>query len=256
MSASPRAASIVALACAAILSVAGCASSGKEVSTASGGDGTKSTTTTAKATEVDDPVEDDETTTTEAEASAGPAIEVAETGFSTYQGYDDSTQATAGAVLENTGDSAALYFEVVFSFKDASGKPVGTETDTVYAVGPGEIGYAEVQMVDLTGEPATVEASAVVDDESFFDATSLAITVEGVSPEDYGDGVEVNGIASNETDTIYEYFTVSCVLRAGGKIVGGAQGSLDTLVPGGSITWTASGPVPADAAECAASGSL
>ena len=40
------------------------------------------------------------------------------------------------------------------------------------------------------------------------------------------------------------------------QIVGGAQGSLDTLVPGGSITWTASGPVPADAAECAASGSL
>lgn len=264
MFASARTKAFTVFFCLTIVSISGCGSSDKEVSTASGEDGTKETTTTAPAGDDQESpaestttaVDDQESTTTAVEASTGPTIEVSETGFSVYTDYDDSQVATAGAVLQNAGDEAANFFEVVFSFKDASGKPVGTETATVYAVGPGETGYAIVDSVDLTGEPATVDASAVVDDDSFFEGVSVPVTVEGLAKEEFGDGIEVNGIASNETDEVYEYLGVSCVLRAGGRIVGGASGSLDTLVPGGSITWTARGSVQADAAECSATGSV
>lgn len=259
MSARARSKTAAVLLCLAIVGLTSCGTSGKEVSSASGGDGTEEATTTAAegdaASEEEAEPQEEDTTTTEAEAD-GATIEVAETGFSLYTAYDDSTEATAAAVLTNTGDAPAEFFEVIFSFKDANGKPVGTETDTVYAVAPGETGYAVVDMVELTGEPATVEATAVVDEDSFIEVAALPVSVEGVAPEEYGDGVQVNGIAENKSDDIYEYFTVTCVLRSGGKIVGGARGSLDTLVPGGSITWTATGSAKADAAECAASGSL
>lgn len=254
MSTSRRTKAFAVLLCLTIVSLSGCGSSDSKVSSASGGDGTKDTTTTAPASDDKEPPA--KTTTTAAKAPSGSAIEVAETGFSVYKDYDDSSAATAGAVLKNTGDETAEYFEVVFSFKDASGKPVGTETATVYAVGAGKTGYAEVQGVDLTGDPVTVDASAVTDDESFIETATVPVTVEGVAKEEYGDGVEVKGIANNDTQEVYESFTVTCVLRAGGKIVGGAEGYLDTLVPGGAISWTATGPAQADAAECAASGSV
>lgn len=249
---------VAVVVCVAGLLLSSCGSSGKEVSTASGGNGAVTTTTSANGENEDSATETTEateatTSTTEAKKDSGPAIDVAETGFSTYKEYDDSTAATAAAVLKNTGSKQAEFFEVVFSFKDASGKPVGTESTTVYAVGGGATGYAVVTGVDLTGEPTSVDASAVLD-ESYVDVIDLAVTVEALVPEEYGDGIQVNGIAENKTNLVFEYFGVSCVLRSGGRIVGGATGTLDTLVPGGSITWEASGPVKADAAECAASG--
>jgi hypothetical protein len=254
MAGSIRAAAAAVALC-LVVAASGCGTSDPEVSSASGGDGSKeATTTVAPSTEGEDEEPAPETTTTA--APAGASIEVAETGFSVYTAYDDSKEATAAAVLKNEGDETAEYFEVVFSFKDAAGKPVGTETATVYGVAAGEAGYAQVSMVELTGDPTAVEATAVVDGDSFIDVATLPVTVEGVVPEEYGDGSEVKGIVKNDTEEVYEYFSVTCVLRSAGKIVGGASGTLDTLVPGGEITWSATGPVKADAAECAASGSI
>lgn len=247
-------------ACIAALGLAGCGADGKDVSTASGGNGTEQTTTTSADDAGDDPSSESEevaaTSTTKPNKPSGPSIELAETGFSTYTDYDDTPAASAGAVLKNNGGATAEYFEVVFTFKDASGKPVGTESTTVYAVAPGAVGYASVGGVDLTGEPTSVDAASVVDEDSFIDTLALPVTVEGVVPEEYGDGIQVNGIAENKSDQVLEYFSVTCVLRSGGKIVGGADGTLDTLVPGGSIAWEATGPVKADAAECSAAGSV
>lgn len=241
----------------AAICVSACGSEGKAVSESTGENNTGQSSQTS-GTE-DGGEEGDTTTREEAEettttaAPDKPDVEVTETGFSLYAAYDDSQRATAGAILTNKGGQEATFIEVVFSFKDAAGKPVATESSYVYAIDPGGVGYAEVSGVEGAAEAATVDVAAIVEEDSFWDGFVVPLVVEGVAPEDYGDGVEVKGIAENPSEEVLESVTVTCILRSGGKIVGGASGYLDTLVPGGSIAWDATGPVPAESAECAGS---
>lgn len=192
----------------------------------------------------------EETTTTKVRAGI---IEVTEAGFSTYLDYDDSTRATAGAVLVNNSGSDASFVEVIFTFLDASGKPVATETTYVEAIEANGVGHAGVEMVELHGEPTEIEVAVVADEDFTLVGTVIPITVEGVEPSSWGDGVTVRGIATNDGSDPIEMASVACVLRSGGEIVGSAWGYLDTIVPGSSILWDADGSVPANDAECSAS---
>jgi hypothetical protein len=224
-------------------------SSDPEVSTKSGGD---ETTTTA------DPNagESNDTTTTTTKKSAGASVEVTEVGLTSGTSeFDDAIRGNAGAVLKNNGDDPAVFFEVVFTFKDSTGKPVGTETTYVYAIDPGGVGHAGVDGVELTAQATTVEASAIVDD-SMFDSDGLVVpvTVESAAPAEFG-GVSVRGIATNPNDEVVDGVSVTCVIRSGGKITGSASSSLDTMVAGGQIAWEATSftDLPVDTADCSAS---
>lgn len=243
----------------ALLFVAACSTAGKSSSTLSAGKEKSGSTTEAESTDTsartDDAVDEEDGESEDAPSSKSSSkakIEVVEAGFTVYKGYDDAPRATAAAVLENSGDDMATFFEVIFVFKDADGKPVGTQSTYAYAVEGGGTGYTGVSSVDLTGEVDTINVSAVFDPDgfSFGEGTVVPVTVESVKPEEYGDGVEVRGIAENPTDEILEMVEVSCALRSSGEIVGYASGYLDTMVAGGSVSWTASGWVGADAADC------
>lgn len=96
----------------------------------------------------------------------------------------------------------------------------------------------------------------MAEEESYLDGASLAVKVGSVGPESYGDGSIVKGTATNDTDDLLENYTVTCVLRLKKKIVGGAEGYLDKILPGKSIAWDARGTVKADAADCAAGSSF
>ena len=199
---------------------------------------------------------DDETTaepTTTAAGTGDPKVTISEAGMSVGAGYDDSPRGYAGAVLVNNGESTASFFEVIFTFKNAEGVPVGTETTYVDAVDPGGTAHAAVESVSLQGPATSVEASVVIDEDfNPYTGMVLPVTVTSVGPESLG-GVSVAGTASNPSSEVVEGGAVECVLRKGGKIVGGVSTSLDTLVAGGSIAWETSVLdefVSADAAEC------
>jgi hypothetical protein len=232
------------------IAVTACSSEDPEVSTKSGGDDETTTTLDPDAGETDD------TTTTSTKKSKGASVEVAEVGLTSGASeFDDAIQGNAGAVLKNNGDAAAVFFEVVFTFKDGAGKPVGTETTYVYAIEPGGVGHAGVDGVELTAEATTVEASAIVDDSVFGDdGLVVPVTVESAAPAEYG-GVSIHGIATNPGDEVVEGATVTCVIRSGGKITGSASTSLDTMVAGGEVAWEATSytDVPVDSADCSAS---
>lgn len=246
--------SMGAVLCCLALTTAACSTSGKATEQTSGGDGTTTTTvdgggattTAPKSTTTDAP-----RSTTTAVPKA-PTVEVTESGFSTYEGYDEEL-ATAGAVLENTGKSDAVFFDVVFTFVDADGKPVATDTAYVYNLAAGETGYAAVTYVELGGKVKSVEVEALAEADSYSEGTSLDVEVGSVDKEEYGDGSLVTGTATNDTEAVLDGYQVACVLRVKKKIVGGAEGYLDKIGVGKSIAWEARGSVPADAAECSAS---
>ena len=199
---------------------------------------------------------DDETTaepTTTAAGTGDPKVTISEAGMSVGAGYDDSPRGYAGAVLVNAGTSSATFFEVIFTFKNAEGLPVGTETTYVYAIDPGGTAHAAVESVSLQGPATSVDASVVIDEGfGLYTGMVLPVTVTSVGPSSFG-GVSVAGTASNPSSEVVESGGVQCVLRRGGKIVGGVTTSLDTLVAGGSIAWDTSVSdefVSADAAEC------
>ena len=240
----------VALVCIAGLALGACGSSGAKVSQSTGSNNTPGTT--GGATKPTSGNNSGPATT----ASTDPAsVAVTESGFSVYKDYDEKSRATAGAVIKNSGKSDVSYFQVVFSFMDAADKPVGTQTAYVQAIAAGGVAYAQVGSVELTGEAAKVTVAAVVRKQMGSKGRVVPVTVSGVAPEQYGDGTEVNGTAKNDTKDVVDSVQLDCVLRSGKKIVGGASGYLDTMVPGASITWKARGYVDADAAECSAASS-
>ncbi len=175
-----------------------------------------------------------------------------EIGFSTGEGFDGAPSANAAAVLRNSGTTSASFFEVVFTFTDADGNTVGTETAYVDAIGPDGTAHAVVDAVPLQGTPTKVEAVAVIDEQGFWTGTQIPVEVTDVSTDDFF-GLQVSGTATNPTDEPVQAASVQCVVRDGDTIVGGATATLDTIVPGGEVAWEAisfSDWLRGDIAEC------
>lgn len=245
--------SMGAVLCCLALATAACSTSGKATERTSGGAGDPTPTSIERG----DPTAVPNSTTTEPRSTTtavpkAPTVEITDSGFSTYEGYDEQL-ATAGAVLENTGKTDAVFFDVVFTFLDADGKPVATETAYVYHLAAGETGYAALTYVQPTGKVKSVEVEALVEAESYSEGSSLEVEVGAVGAEEYGDGTAIIGTATNETDAVLDGYQVNCVLRSKKKIVGGAEGYLDKIGVGKSVAWEARGPVRGDAADCSAS---
>jgi hypothetical protein len=183
------------------------------------------------------------------------SVEVAEIGFSLGEGFDGETAANAGAVLRNVGPDVAAFFEVVFTFTDAAGAAVGTETAYVYAIDPDGVGHAAVDAVSLQGTATAVEATVVLDQDGFWAGATVPVEVTEVSVDDFF-GLEVSGTASNPFESTVQNAAVNCVVRRGGEIVGGTNAMLDSIAPGGEVAWDAitfSDWLEGDAAECSGS---
>ena len=80
----------------------------------------------------------------------------------------------------------------------------------------------------------------------------VPVKVSGVTIDEFF-GLQVAGTASNPTKESIQGASVQCVVREGGEIVGGASAVLDTIVPGGEVSWEAisfSDWLRGDSAEC------
>jgi hypothetical protein len=195
--------------------------------------------------------------TTTTRPSSDAAVTVTEVGMTAAPDRSGDLLATAGAVLTNTSRDDAVMFEVIFTFKDEAGRPVGTDTTYVNAISAGQKGYAAVDGVELQGTPTTVEAVPVVENDRYtaYVGTMLPTQVTSLAEREYV-GLVVAGTVTNTGDQVLKSAEVVCVLRRGGTVIGGVDGYLDTLTPGASAAWDAtlySVPVVADAAECSAS---
>ncbi len=244
---------LVATALLALTAIA-CASEAPEVSTASGRvEGTTTSTQDTEEERASTTTTEERPSTTTTAPNVGVKVVVTEVGMFSEPGYDGQPRGIAGAVLTNEGDEAADFFEVVFTFKDPAGTAVGTTTTYVYAIDPGGIAYAAADSVSLQGEAVSVDASAIVRDDGFWQGTVIPVSVTAVTQGDYGLGITVTGTADNPGQTVIESAQVTCVLRAGGRIVGGVYTYLDTLAPAAQVAWEAHSlteNLTADAAEC------
>lgn len=177
--------------------------------------------------------------TTTVSLPSGPELTLTDSGFSIATYFGDERRLTAAAEFKNTGDVTAVFSEVVFTFKDAAGKPVATETAYLDAVDPGNKAYAIVDAVEWNGaDPASLSVDGTYSEDSIFDGAQLSVTVGGVGPEEYG-GYKVHGTAKNTASEIVESTSVDCALRKAGKIVGGVEGYLDQMSSGAEIAWEA-----------------
>ncbi len=248
--------------CLLALTSAACSTTGKGDETSGGPGSTEATATTVEGDgpspaptppKPTTPAPPKTTTTAPPEVAT---IEVVESGFSEYRVYDEEIVASAGAVIENTSKSDAVFFEVVFNFLDTKGKPVATQTATVYYVAAGEKGHAIVDYVELNGRVDSIEVTAVVPEQAYLDGATLPLDVDSVDKEEFTDAALVKGTATNDTDDVLDGYSLSCVLRVKKKIVGGARGRLDSISPGQTVAWEARGSVAADSAECSASSAI
>lgn len=184
-----------------------------------------------------------------------PSVRVLESGFSTGEGFDGETWASAGAVLENTGTSAAFFVEVVVTFLDANGDPVATESAYVNAVEPGSVGHVALDGVTLRGDAVDMEVAVVSSAEDLWSGRTLPVEVVGITVDEFF-GLTVEGTASNPTGSTVETAVVQCVVRQGDRIVGGASTLVDSMVAGARVAWDAitfGDWLRGDRAECTAS---
>lgn len=245
---------VVAFVVATLASAAGCGSTEKQVSSNSGGEIGQGVTGTA-------PASGGSTGDSKTSATSGKpaAVVVGDVGLTTGTISTGDLVANAAAVLVNNGGSDATFFKAVFNFKDAAGQPVATETEYVDFLGAGATGYAAVDYVKLSGPAVTVEVTTIVE-RSFLSGSGSAypLQVTSVMQQRYG-GIEVLGTVENPTSDVGDFISVTCVLRSGGTVVGGAGGYVDTLPPGSSVqfkaTTSSSLEISADSAECAATDS-
>jgi len=137
-------------------------------------------------------------TTTTRPGTRDAEVTVTEVGMTVAPDRSGDLLATAGAVLTNTSKDAAIMFEVIFTFKDEAGRPVGTDTTYVNAITPGQKGYAAVDGVDLQGTPVTVEAVAVVENDRFTSSTGIVLPtqVTSITEREYF-GLVVAGTVTN-----------------------------------------------------------
>jgi hypothetical protein len=185
----------------------------------------------------------------------GGPIRVLESGFSTGEGFDGATWASAGAVLRNDGTSAAFFVEVVVTFLNAAGDPVATETGYVNAIEPDAEAHLALDGVTLRGDAVDMEVAVVSSAEEFWSGRSLPVSVGGVTVDEFF-GLTVNGTAANPSSTTVETAVLQCVVRQGDAIVGGASTLLDTMVAGARVAWDAitfGDWLQGDDADCSAS---
>jgi hypothetical protein len=177
------------------------------------------------------------TTTTDTTAPAEPidGLAVVESGFSSYQGFDGPA-GSYGLVLENTTGQPITFFTVRVVVYDTNDTVVGTYHHDVAVVNPGtRLGLgAEI------GDPVPdgigrIDIRAEKGDGG--PAPPGAFTVADVSTSSDEFGVYTRFVVSSSYDTELELPHAYAVYRnSAGRIVGGANGVIGAIPPGGRVT--------------------
>lgn len=177
-------------------------------------------------------------------------LEVAEYGFSTYQGqYDDGANLSWAVVIENPNAAnswLATSTDVRVSFFDVGGGVIASTSDTIALVLPsgkgavvGSESYmsnSDLELVETMevrlGEPAWEEADGPVG----------SFTTSGVQVRADDFGVTTTGtIESTFADEIEDAYGTAVYRDAAGAIIGGDFTFIDFIEPGESTPFEISG---------------
>jgi hypothetical protein len=178
---------------------------------------------------------DGTTTTTAGPAEAVDGLEVVDSGFSTYEGFDGPA-GSYGLILENTSDQPITYFTVQVVVYDTNRTVVASYDHDVAVVNPGArlglgaevsdplpngIGRLDIRTEEGDGDPVPQGAFTVAD--------------VATSSDEFG--VYTTFIVTSSYDVEFELSYAYAVYRdAAGKIIGGANGLIDLIPPRGRAT--------------------
>jgi hypothetical protein len=172
------------------------------------------------------------TTTTTGPREPVAGLEVVDSGFSSYAGFDGPA-GSYGLILENKGDQPATNFAVRVVVYDTNDAVVGSYLHDVVVVNPGArlglgaevsdplpngIGRLDVRTEEGRGDPVP----------------QGTFTVANVSTSSDEFGVYTTFVVSSSYDVEFERSRAYAVYRdAAGKIIGGATGLIDLIPPRG-----------------------
>jgi hypothetical protein len=170
----------------------------------------------------------DDTTTTTEPSTTIDGLEVVDSGFSTYEGFDGMV-GSYGLILENTTDEPITNFTVEVVIYDTTDTVVSSDPHTVAVVNPGArlglgaevadalpngIGRVDVQVEEGSGGPVP----------------EGAFTISDVSTSSDEFGIYTAFVVSSTYDVELELPYAYAVYRdAAGRIIGGANGFVDVI---------------------------
>ena len=170
----------------------------------------------------------DDTTTTTAPHETIDGLEVVDSGFSTYEGFDGQV-GSYGLVLENTTDQPITNFTVEIVIYDTTDTVISSDPHAVAVVNPGArlglgaevagplpngIGRLDIQVEEGTGGPVP----------------QGAFTITDVSTSSDEFGIYTAFVVSSTYEVELELPYAYAVYRnAAGRIVGGANGFVDVI---------------------------
>jgi len=178
---------------------------------------------------------DDTTTTTAGPSETIDGLEVVDSGFSTYEGFDGPT-GSYGLILENTSDQPITYLTVQVVVYDTNDTVVASYHHDVAVVNPGARLGLGAEVSDPL--PNGIGRLDIRTEEGGGDPVSDgAFTVADVSTSSDEFGIYTTFVVSSSYDVEFELSYAYAVYRdAAGKIIGGANGLIDLIPPRGRAT--------------------
>jgi hypothetical protein len=210
-----------------------------------------------------------DTTAPDGTEPADVVLTVDDSGFEAVELSWGDIGVNAAATVTNTTDQYIETLGYDVAFLDASGTEVETTIGSVSGIPPGERAILVAGSTFDPAEPAiadvvfTLDPPVLTDGPAFASAENGAIDLRDVvltvDPAtfsiSYNDEVQVNALVHNLGDQRVTDIWFSCLMRRGGTIVGGTEGSIAEILPGGTGGLSAMPrfdvPMP-DSAECRA----
>jgi hypothetical protein len=169
------------------------------------------------------------TVTTEAGGIGIEGLTVADSGFSTYAGFDGQA-GSYGVILENTTSDPITNFAVEVVVYDTSDAVVTSEPHTVAVIGPGARLGLGAEIAD-TVPNGIGRLDVRVEEGSGGPVPDGAFTISDVSTTSDQFGIYTTFVVSSSYDTELELPYAYAIYRdAAGRIIGGANSFVD-LVP-------------------------
>ena len=172
-------------------------------------------------------------------------LQIVESGYSVVNS-DSDVYAYWGATIKNPNNDYGMdYPEITITAKDADGKILTTETQTLMGIAPGDT-VSFGSFVDCNGQrPETVEIEAnsgdLVAASSYSGISSSEIKVSNLSEmkDSYG-GIDYTGEVENTSETELESVVVTILCKKGDNIVYGTTTYVDDLKAGSKKPFEAS----------------
>lgn len=212
------------------------------IATSGGDDDEPTTDPTSPTTAIDDTVPvpttgGDDPPDTEAPTGDGQ-IAIGEQGFSvSMDQLSDAETGSYGVMLENTSDQVATLVTVQVGFLDESGTVIGTDSQMINVLMPGQTFGIGNSGIELDGDPVEMQ---VTPEEPTWDSPDDygEVTTSGLSTtiDDYGaptTNFTAESTYSEQLDSPYAYVVYR---NSGGDIIGGAWSSMSFIQANGSST--------------------